>query len=194
MGALKSRFVTSLPAYGDFEGRGLPQIALAGRSNVGKSSLINTLSGEKRLARISATPGKTSLINIYLADERFHLVDLPGYGYARVSKAEKERWGRMVQGYFAQTASLKAVVHLVDIRLAPSADDVAMNLFLRSSGFPFVTVATKADKLSRAARGSRLLAISRALAVQPWELLAFSALSGDGTEALMRSLSGFLRG
>ncbi len=192
MALKKLRFITSLATYGNFQGCGLPQIVLSGRSNVGKSSLINSLCGEKRLARTSTTPGKTALINIYLVEGRFHLVDLPGYGYARVSKGEKERWARMIDGYFREASTLAAALHLVDIRHEPSADDRDMNAFLRTAAFPFVTVAMKADKISRAQRSRNLQRIGRALAVQPWELIAYSSVTGEGRDAVARAIEGFL--
>lgn len=184
----KAEFITSMIGYGDFEGRGLPQIAVAGRSNVGKSSLINRLCNRRGLARTSATPGKTRLINVFLLNEAFHLIDLPGYGFAKVDKREKERWGAMMQGYFEQAEELRHVLCLVDIRHEPSAEDKEMNLFLRQMGIPFTVIATKADKISRGARMKQLAPICRALFKQPWEVICFSAEDGTGTEQLLELL------
>lgn len=184
-----AKFITSLSRYGDFPGRGLPQLAVCGRSNVGKSSLINSLCLRRNLAKTSATPGKTRLINVFLIDQAFHLIDLPGYGYARVSKREQESWGQMMNDYFSRAETLKLALHLVDIRHEPSAQDREMNAFLYQTGLPFLVVATKADKLSRAQRQRQLLPIARALAVQPWEIIPFSSQTGEGREALVRAIS-----
>ncbi len=184
-----AKFITSLSRYGEFPGRGLPQLAVCGRSNVGKSSLINSLCLRRNLAKTSATPGKTRLINVFLIDQAFHLIDLPGYGYARVSKREQESWGQMMNDYFSRAETLKLALHLVDIRHEPSAQDREMNAFLYQTGMPFLVVATKADKLSRAQRQRQLLPIARALAVQPWEIIPFSSQTGEGREALVRAIS-----
>lgn len=178
-------FITSLPRYGQFPGIGLPQIAVAGRSNVGKSSLINSLCRVKNLAKTSSTPGKTRLINVFLINDAFHLVDLPGYGFARVSKQEKESWGKMMDGYFSQSEHLKHVLHLVDIRHAPSAEDRQMNAYLYGNGFHFSVVATKADKLSRAKRGAMLPILARDLAVQPFDIIPYSSQTNEGRVQLL---------
>ncbi|MBR6028161.1 MAG: YihA family ribosome biogenesis GTP-binding protein [Clostridia bacterium] len=185
----RADFVTSLARYGDFPGRGLLQVAVVGKSNVGKSSLINRLCRRSKLARTSATPGKTRLINVFLINERFHLIDLPGYGFAKVDKQEKARWGQMMQDYFTQAEELCHVLCLVDIRHEPTQDDIQMNQFLRQTGVPFTVVATKADKISRGARQKQLAPICRALLVQPWEIICFSAEDGTGREALLELLA-----
>ena len=181
----KAEFVTSLAEYGDFEGKGLRQIAVAGKSNVGKSTMINKLCRRNGLARTSSTPGKTRLINIFLLNDSFHLVDLPGYGFAKVDKKEKLRWGKMMQDYFTRSEELKHVFCLVDIRHEPTEDDVTMNRFLREMGIPFSVIATKADKISRGARSRYLAPICRALLVQPWEIICFSGEDGTGREELL---------
>ena len=181
----KAEFVTSLAEYGDFEGKGLGQIAVAGKSNVGKSTMINKLCRRNGLARTSSTPGKTRLINIFLLNDSFHLVDLPGYGFAKVDKKEKLRWGKMMQDYFTRSDELKHVFCLVDIRHEPTEDDVTMNRFLREMGIPFSVIATKADKISRGARSRYLAPICRALLVQPWEIICFSGEDGTGREELL---------
>ena len=180
--------MTSLPQYGNFPGRGLPQLAVCGRSNVGKSSLINKLCRQKNLAKTSGTPGKTRLINVFLIDKAFHLIDLPGYGYARVSKREQESWGKMMTRYFDEAKELKLALHLVDIRHEPSQQDLEMNAFLYQTGLPFQVVATKADKLSRAQRQRHLLPIARALAVQPWQIIVSSSQTGEGRDALIQTI------
>ena len=181
----KAEFITSLAEYGPFPGKGLSQIAVAGKSNVGKSTLINKLCRRNKLARTSATPGKTRLINIFLLNDSFHLVDLPGYGFAKVDKKEKARWGRMMQDYFTGAEELKHVLCLVDVRHDPTEDDVTMNRFLRDMQIPFTVVATKADKISRGARSKYLAPICRALLVQPWEIICFSGEDGTGREELL---------
>ena len=187
-----AEFVTSMADYGKFSGRGLPQIAVAGKSNVGKSTLINRLCQRNKLARTSATPGKTRLLNVFLLNGEFHLVDLPGYGFAKVDKQEKARWGKMMQDYFAQANELRHVLCLVDIRHEPTEDDRTMNRFLREMDIPFSVIATKADKISRGARSKYLAPICRALSVQPWEVLCFSGEDGTGRDELLRLLDGVL--
>ncbi len=184
----QAEFVTSMSAYGAFAGRGLPQIAVAGKSNVGKSSLINKLCNRNKLAKTSATPGKTKLINVFLLNRAFHLIDLPGYGFARVDKAEKARWGRMMQDYFEQSDELRHVFCLVDIRHEPTEDDRQMNTFLRQMGIPFTVIATKADKISRGARQKQLAPICRALMVQPWEVICWSSEDGTGRDQVQKLL------
>ena len=188
----KAEFITSLADYGPFEGKGLPQIAVVGKSNVGKSTLINKLCRRNKLARTSATPGKTRLINIFLLNDSFHLVDLPGYGFAKVDKKEKLRWGKMMQDYFTCSEELLHVLCLVDIRHDPTEDDLTMNRFLRETGIPFTVVATKADKISRGARSKYLAPICRGLLVQPWEVICFSGEDGTGRDTLLEKLEEIL--
>jgi len=187
-----AKFITSMAQYGAFPDRGLPQIAVVGRSNVGKSTMINTLCGQKNLAKTSGTPGKTRLINVFLLNDAFHLIDLPGYGYAKVSKQEILRWGDMMQQYFAQADTLRAVIHLTDIRHDPTRDDQDMAQFLRDSSIPFISVVTKADKISRAQRQARLFATGMKLAVQPFDLIAFSSVTGEGRDKLLERLEAAL--
>ena len=174
--------------YGPFEGKGLPQIAVAGRSNVGKSTLINRLCRRNKLARTSSTPGKTRLLNVFLLNGTFHLVDLPGYGFAKVDKREKQRWGRMMQDYFEQSQELVHVFCLVDIRHEPTQDDIQMNTFLRQMQIPFTVIATKCDKISRGARQKQLAPICRALLVQPWQIICFSSEDGTGRDQLLEEM------
>ena len=181
----RADFITSLKDYGDYATKGCPEVAFAGKSNVGKSSMINRLAQHHKLARTSSTPGKTRLINVYQFNQEINLIDLPGYGFAKVSKQEKLSWGKMMQDYFATTEDLCHVFHLVDIRHEPSAEDREMNLFLRQAGIPFTVVATKADKISRGARLKYLAPICRGLAVQPWQILPFSSEDGTGRQELL---------
>ncbi len=184
----QATFVTSLVHYTEEPPIGLPQLAVVGKSNVGKSSLINALCNRHKLCKTSSTPGKTRLINIFLINNAFHLVDLPGYGFAKVDKAEKERWGEMMERYFRESTLLRHVLHLVDIRHEPTQDDITMNQFLRQSGIPFTIVATKADKISRAARMKHIAPICRAMLVQPWEIVPFSSADGTGKDGLLTQM------
>lgn len=127
----------------------IPEVALAGRSNVGKSSFINTMLNRKNLARTSGKPGKTQLLNFFNIDDKLRFVDVPGYGYARVSKKEREKWGKMIEEYLTSRENLRAVIILVDLRHEPSADDVQMYEFLKYYEIPVILVATKADKIPR---------------------------------------------
>lgn len=180
----KAKFQTSLAEFKPFPGQGLPEIAFAGKSNVGKSSLINALTHNSKLARTSSEPGKTRLVNFYLLNEAFFLVDLPGYGFARASKQEKEKWSSMIEGYLQGSENLRHVVQLVDIRHAPTEEDQMMTNYLRHYEIPFTVVATKADKLSKAQRSRSIPVICRTLVVQPWEIIACSSEDGTGLEAL----------
>lgn len=181
-------FLTSMSAYQP-PAPELPQIAIAGKSNVGKSSLINCLCNRKALAKTSATPGKTRLINLFLLNDAFHLVDLPGYGFARVDKQEKLRWGEMMEGYFRETKALRLTLHLVDIRHEPTQDDLQMNAFLRGMQLPFLVIATKADKISRGARMKYLAPICRGLQVQPWQVICASSETKDGRDKILDAIA-----
>lgn len=162
----------------------LPEIAFSGRSNVGKSSLLNKLVRRKALARVSATPGKTREINFFRVNDAFHLVDLPGYGYARVSKSAREAWRPLIEEYLQTSEHLRGVVQLIDARHPPSADDLRMMDFLASVGVPTIVVATKVDKLSKAERGQTLAALAARLGIEDEQLIPFSARSGEGRDEL----------
>ena len=183
-----AEYVTSLASYGPFPGKGMKQIAVVGKSNVGKSTLINKVCRRNKLARTSSTPGKTRLINVFALNGKFHLIDLPGYGFAKVDKKEKERWGTMMQDYFTTAEELVHVLCLVDIRHEPTEDDKTMNRFLREMDIPFTVIATKADKISRGARSKYLAPICRALSVQPWEIICFSGEDGTGREDVLKRM------
>ncbi len=179
-------FVTSMADYAQQPPILLPQLAVVGKSNVGKSSLINALCNRKKLCKTSSTPGKTRLINVFLINDQFHLIDLPGYGFAKVDKAEKKRWGNMMDRYFQESTLLRHVLHLVDIRHDPTPDDITMNHYFRDMGIPFSVVATKADKISRGARMKQIAPICRALLVQPWQVTPFSSEEGTGRAELLQ--------
>ena len=188
----KSKFVQSLSAFREFPGQGLPEIAMVGKSNVGKSSLINSMTGNSKLARTSAEPGKTRLVHLYLINEAFFLVDLPGYGFAKAPKQEKQKWAEMIEGYLKNSQNLRRVFQLVDLRHAPTEDDQLMVEYLRHYEIPFTVVATKADKLSKAQRGRSIPVICRTLAVQPWEVMVYSSKDGTGKEQLLELIEGEL--
>ncbi|MFO8192580.1 MAG: ribosome biogenesis GTP-binding protein YihA/YsxC [Bacillota bacterium] len=177
----------------DFPGWERPEIAFLGRSNVGKSSLLNKLAGRKNLARTSSTPGKTRGIYFYLINDDFSFVDLPGYGYARVSKKERERWAPIIEEYLGARSNLYGCLHLIDCRHEPTEDDRLMARWLRMHSIQRVTVATKADKLSRGAMLRQLTVIRNKLELFEEELiLPFSAATGDGREVLWRSIQALL--
>ena len=188
----KAQFITSLDAFRDYPGIGRPEIAMVGKSNVGKSSMINKLTNNGKLARTSAEPGKTRLINLFNLNDEIVLVDLPGYGFARVSRGEKQRWAGMIEGYLAQSKNLKRVLMLVDMRHQPTNDDIDMVNYLRHYGIPFTVAATKADKLSRAEKSRSIPVICRTLAVQPWEIIPFSSEDGTGRDKLLELLDTLL--
>ncbi len=181
----KSKFVKSMSAFAAFPGQGLPEIAMVGKSNVGKSSLINNMTGNSKLARTSSEPGKTRLVNLYLINEAFFLVDLPGYGFAKAPKQEKQKWAEMIEGYLRGSEHLKRVFQLVDVRHAPTEDDQLMVEYLRHYDIPFTVVATKADKLSKAQRGRSIPVICRTLGVQPWEVMVHSSKDSTGRDRLL---------
>ena len=183
-----AKFILSLDRLRPFPGQGLPEIAMAGKSNVGKSSMINSVLGNSKLARISSAPGKTRLINFFKVNDQFWLVDLPGYGFAKAPKAERDRWAAMIEGYLQGSEHLKRFLHLVDIRHEPTRDDQMMVEYLRHYDIPFTVVATKADKLSKAARGRSIPVICRTLAVQPWEVIPYSSEDGTGRERILELL------
>lgn len=174
-------------AYGTFEQlppSDLPEIAFAGRSNVGKSSLLNKLFMRKNLARVSSVPGKTITINFYGVDG-VNFVDLPGYGYAKVSRSEKQRWAKMMEGYFNSDRNIKLVIQLVDMRHPPTADDIMMMEFLESTGIDFIVVMTKSDKLNKGDYKKRLEKSKEEMSFIDSEyIIPFSSQTGENIEKI----------
>ncbi len=174
-----------------FPSEPIPQVAFSGRSNVGKSSLINTLLNRKNLARVSSAPGKTITINFYDVDRKLYLVDLPGYGFAKRSPADKKKWSALTDGYFTQNKNidrLSLVLQLVDSRIGPTADDEMMLDFLRASELPYAVVATKVDKLNATERKNNLAALRAHPLIADAPLIPFSALKGEGKEELWKTI------
>jgi GTP-binding protein len=164
---------------------GWPEIALAGRSNVGKSSLINTFLGRRNLARTSSTPGKTRTINFYAINDGWFFVDLPGYGYAKASKTDRAQWGKFIEAYLTGRRELAGMIQLIDIRHPPMDSDKTMAEWLRHYGLPMLVVCTKADKLSRGQWPKQVKQIRQGLALsEQASAIAFSALTGLGKEEL----------
>lgn len=171
----------------------MPEIALAGRSNVGKSSFINTLLNRKNFARTSSSPGKTQLLNFYNVDDTVHLVDVPGYGYARVSKKEREKFGKMIEEYLTTAPNLKAVVALVDLRHEPSEDDKLMYTFLKFYDIPVILVATKADKIPRGKWNKHVLVIKKALQFDSTDdFVIFSSFDKTGIEEAWKAIEQYV--
>ncbi|MBF1328195.1 MAG: YihA family ribosome biogenesis GTP-binding protein [Mogibacterium diversum] len=171
----------------------VPEIAFAGRSNVGKSSLLNLLTRRKNLARVSGSPGKTRTINFYRINDEFRIVDLPGYGYARVSKSESEKWGAMMESYLENREGLLKVIQLVDIRHKPSAQDVQMYDYLKYFNLDGIVVATKADKVSSNQRSKNILEIRKTLGMSKSDkIIPVSALKKSGHEVLLDEIEKLL--
>ena len=180
----KAGFVLSAASPSAFLRDGRKQLAFAGRSNVGKSSVINCLTGRKNLAHVGATPGKTAQINYFALGEEAYLVDLPGYGYAKVSKAERDRWGRLMEDYFA-SGLISWGVMIVDARHKPTADDVTMARWFFDTGCPVIVVANKLDKLKKSEIGPNLARIRETLSLREEDhLVPFSAEKGTGRDEL----------
>ena len=183
-----ARFVASYGTLGQLPGPTTPEVSFAGRSNVGKSSLLNRLVGRKALAKVSSQPGKTANINFFDVDG-ITLVDLPGYGYAKVGKAERERWAGLIDGYYHQERSFNLVVSLVDIRHDAQKLDVQMLDFLRAEELPFVVALTKADKLSRPKQARARDTLARQFGIDREQLLVTSSETGQGIDDLKRLIA-----
>ncbi|MCM3587639.1 ribosome biogenesis GTP-binding protein YihA/YsxC [Mesobacillus maritimus] len=171
----------------------LPEFALAGRSNVGKSSFINKMLNRKALARTSSKPGKTQTLNFFLINEMVYFVDVPGYGYAKVSKKEREAWGKMIETYITSREQLKAVIQLVDLRHPPSADDKMMYDFLKYYEIPVIIVATKADKIPKSKWQKHIKIAKETLEFDPEdELILFSSETGEGKDKAWNILQAYM--
>ena len=188
-----AQFETSFGTSGQLVPSTLPEIAFSGRSNVGKSSLLNKLLQRKSLARVSSVPGKTITINFYQVDD-VNFVDLPGYGYAKVAKTEKDRWAEMMEGYFNSDRNIKLVVQLVDMRHPPTKDDIMMMEFLQASGYEFIVVMTKADKLKKKKEyNERIENSKKEMSFVPEErIIPFSSETGAGLDVLKKYIEGYL--
>ncbi len=182
----KAEFILSAASEKGFLHDGLPQVAFAGRSNVGKSSVINCLLNRKNFARVGASPGKTIHINYFKIDSAFYLVDLPGYGYAKVSKGERDRWGKLMESYFAHPELMTLGVTIVDARHKPTADDVTMVQWFRDTGCPLIVVANKLDKLKKSEIAPNLQQIRDVLQLEDdVPVVPFSAEKRTGKEELL---------
>jgi GTP-binding protein len=181
----KARFLTSMKSTVDYPADDLPEIAICGRSNVGKSSLINLLTGNYKIAKTSAVPGKTRLVNFFVINEQFLIVDLPGYGYAGVSKSEKNSWGEMVEGYLGITKNLRALLILIDIRRIPSDDDLSLFKWAAHFGFHVIIVATKADKVAKTQRPHLISSIKEKTGGVGYPVIAVSSLKKFGQQELL---------
>lgn len=171
----------------------IPEIALAGRSNVGKSSFINTLINRKSLARTSGKPGKTQTLNFYLIEEALHFVDVPGYGYAKVSKTERAKWGKMIETYITEREQLQAVVSLVDMRHDPTVDDIQMYNFLKYYNIPVIVVATKCDKIKKNQWNKHESAIKKNLDFDPSDdFIVFSSETKEGKDKAWAAIEKYL--
>ena len=189
MNLQKAEFLTSLTDLSKLPKDGLPQIAFSGKSNVGKSSVINRVLQRKNFARVGETPGKTIHINFFRIDNRAYFVDLPGYGYAKVAKSEKERWGRLMEAYFSDPTRISLGILIVDARHKPTENDVTMAKYFQGSERPWVVVANKLDKLKKSEVEPNLALIRETLSLDPQTpLIPFSAEKGTGREDLLREI------
>lgn len=184
-----ARFEMACGTFAQLPACTAPEIAFSGRSNVGKSSLLNKLLNRKSLARVSAKPGKTITINFYALDG-VRLTDLPGYGYAKVAQSEKKRWAEMMEGYFGSGREIRLVIQLIDLRHPPSADDLSMLDYLAQMQYPFVIALTKCDKLNKTERAARMEALKGELAAYPEiRKIPFSAVTGEGAEDIRTEIA-----
>jgi len=185
----KAEFIKSAASPQQFIHSSVPSVVFAGKSNVGKSSVINRLLNRKNFARVGASPGKTIHVNYFLIDGKLYFVDLPGYGYAKVSQAERQRWGKLMEDFFAAPGLIDLGVMIVDARHKPTADDVTMAEWFKSSGCTLVVVANKLDKLKKSEVEPNLKLIRETLALpEPVLLIPFSAEKGQGRETLLAEI------
>ncbi|MDP4107051.1 MAG: ribosome biogenesis GTP-binding protein YihA/YsxC [Bacillota bacterium] len=193
MKVTSSDIVISAVSPAQYPETALPEFALAGRSNVGKSSFINKMLNRKGLARISSKPGKTQTLNFYLINEILHFVDVPGYGYAKVSKTEREAWGKMIETYFTRREQLRAAVLIVDLRHPPTADDRMMYGFLKHYEIPCIVVATKADKIPKGKWQKHLKVTKETLELEKGDhLILFSSETGEGKDQAWAAMESYM--
>jgi len=185
-------FLLSVHSLKQLPEEGMPEIAFAGRSNVGKSSLMNKLIGRKALVKVSSRPGKTQGLNYFQVGEQFHLVDLPGYGYAKVPKGMKDAWQSLISSYLENRATLKCVVVIIDIRHEAKVQDTQLLEWLREKSIPCLPVYTKIDKLSGSARGKNAQVLDKGHGIKQDERVLFSAKTGQGRDELIAALQSFL--
>ncbi len=183
-----AKFVCSAVTPEQYPPADLPEVAFAGRSNVGKSSLINKILNRKKLVRTSKTPGRTQLLNFFEINGMWRFVDLPGYGYAKVPAEVKRRWRPMVETYLTSRANMRGIVLILDIRRTPSQKDLTFCHWLQTTGIQVITVITKVDKLSKNKRNKQIASIVKSLGVKAEELVQFSAISGEGRDELWQKL------
>ncbi|MEG2017209.1 MAG: ribosome biogenesis GTP-binding protein YihA/YsxC [Clostridium sp.] len=185
----QAEFTTSAVKPGQYPEDGRVEIAFVGRSNVGKSSLINTVTNRRKLVKVSQTPGKTRLINFFIINNQFYFVDLPGYGYAKVSKSEQAKWGGMMEQYLINRPQLKKVALLVDCRHKPTGDDVLMYEWIKHYGYQVIVIATKKDKLNKSELQRSAKVIKETLKLNPEDnLVFFSSLKKEGKEDLLNEM------
>ena len=191
----QAEFVRSAAKPADFPRDALPQVVFAGRSNVGKSSVINRLLNRKNFARVGSAPGKTTHINYFLIDKQLYLVDLPGYGYAKVSMAERARWAKLIEGWFADTSLMTLGILIVDARHKPTADDKVRSDFFLTTDKPYVVVANKLDKLKKSEVEGNLQRVRDTLELpDAVPVIPFSAEKGDGKQALLELIFNHMEG
>lgn len=189
-----AKFLKSEIEFNDYEGFGVPEIMLAGRSNVGKSSFINMLSNNNKLAKVSATQGKTKLVNFFLFNKEFVIADLPGYGYAEASKVEQQRWGKIIDGYIENAKNLVGAVLLVDVRHLPTEQDKQMLNYFTFNNIPVTIVATKYDKIKKAERMKKISDIAKDLKVGVENIYLISSETAYGKDIIVERLYQFVDG
>jgi GTP-binding protein len=191
----QAEFIISAAKKNQYPKDNVNEVAFVGRSNAGKSSLINTLVNRKKLAKTSSTPGKTRLVNFFLINEKFYFVDLPGYGYAKISKSQKNNWKEIIESYLLKRKQLKAIVLLLDSRHKPTADDVTMYRWIVYYNYKAIVVATKIDKISRNQLAKNLKIIRETLNLKPQDdLFTFSSLNKQGKDELLNEIGRILEG
>lgn len=188
-----TEFIKSAVSPKDFIRDGLPGVVFSGKSNVGKSSVINRLLNRKNFARVGQSPGKTVHINYFLIDKKTYFIDLPGYGYAKVAKSERERWGRLMEQFFSQEGLITLGVMIVDSRHRPTADDVTMANWFKATGCPMIVIANKCDKLKKSEIMPNVEVIRETLELpEETEIIPFSAEKGEGRENLLKQMLGII--